>query len=89
MERERKRDGQAVIERLESLALAAKLEGHSAAESAVNAAFLVERGRIDEFSAAVADLERELDGRIELRYLGPLPPYSFTGEQAVGAPAWA
>lgn len=89
VERERKHDGQAVIERLESHALAAKLEGHSAAESAVNAAFLVERGRIDEFSAAVADLERSLDGRIELRYLGPLPPYSFTGEQAVGAPAWA
>ena len=35
---------------------------------------------------AVATLGREWAGRIRLRYVGPLPPYSFTGERKA---AWA
>ena len=37
--------------------------------------------RVDEFSEAVAALGREFAGRIRLRYVGPLPPYSFSGEE--------
>ena len=33
-------------------------------------------------------LGRELAGRINMRYVGPLPPFSFAGEDAE-APAWA
>jgi hypothetical protein len=78
VERTRERDAQAILERLEPIALAARLEPASAADAAVNAAFLVDEGRVDEFSEAVARLGRELAGRIRLRYVGPLPPYSFT-----------
>jgi Gas vesicle synthesis protein GvpL/GvpF len=88
IERVREHDARAIMERLEQHALAARLEPQSAPESAVSAAFLVDEARIDEFSNAVSALGRELEGRIRLRYVGPLPPYSFTGEDA-GARAWA
>ena len=90
VERERERDAHGILERLRPLALAARLEPPSTSDSAVHAAFLVDGKRVDEFSGAVAVLGRELAGRIRLRFLGPLPPYSFSGEDATaGARAWA
>jgi Gas vesicle synthesis protein GvpL/GvpF len=90
VERAREQDSGEILARLEPLALDARLEPPSTAESAVNASFLVERDRVDEFSRAVSTLGRELAGRIRLRYVGPLPPYSFTRESAIpGAGAWA
>ena len=82
VERARERDTELVLARLEPLAVAASREAPASADAAVNAAFLVERKRIDEFSNAVTELGHELAGRVELRYVGPLPPYSFTGEIA-------
>ena len=88
VERSREQDGQDILARLEPFAIAARLEPASTPDAAVNAAFLVERPRVDEFSEAVARLSDEVEDRMRLRYLGPLPPYSFTEEQeAVGA--WA
>jgi hypothetical protein len=85
--RARERDGARVIAALESHALAAKLEATSGPDAGVNAAFLVRRDGIDEFSRAVAALGEELGDHMRLRYLGPLPPYSFT--DAPGVAAWA
>ena len=88
VERSRERDSATVIGRLEPLAVAARREPPGTPDAAVNAAFLVERARVDEFSEAVARLADEVEGRMRVRYIGPLPPYSFTEEQeAVGA--WA
>jgi Gas vesicle synthesis protein GvpL/GvpF len=90
VERARERDAQQVLERLEPFALEARLEPQSTPDGAVNAAFLVEADRVDEFSEAVSTLSRELAGRISLRYVGPLPPYSFAGDTATSRPsAWA
>jgi hypothetical protein len=86
VERCRERDAQDILERLRPHALAARLEAASTIDAAVNAAFLVEEDRVDDFSRAVTALGRELAGRIRLRYVGPIPPYSFTGEDAM---AWA
>jgi hypothetical protein len=87
VEHARERDTALVLGRLEPLAVAARREPPSAADGAVNAAFLVERSRVDEFSKAVTGLAGEVEGRMRLRYVGPLPPYSFTDEEAVAA--WA
>jgi gas vesicle protein GvpL/GvpF len=90
VERARESDAHGVFERLRPLALEARLEPPSTPDGAVNAAFLVEEDRVDEFSEAVSALGRELAGRIRLRYIGPLPPYSFTGDTATaGSSAWA
>jgi hypothetical protein len=90
VERARERDAHEVFERLRPLALEARLEPPSTPDGAVNAAFLVEEDRVDAFSEAVSALGHELAGRIRLRYVGPLPPYSFTGDTATAtANAWA
>lgn len=90
VERARERDAHHVLERLRPLALASHLEPPSTTDTAVHAAFLVEADRVEEFSASVVELGRELAGRIRLRYLGPLPPYSFTGDGEIpGVGAWA
>jgi Gas vesicle synthesis protein GvpL/GvpF len=83
----RERDTALVLGRLEPLAVAARSEQPSGRDEAVNTAFLVERARVGEFSQAVAELESELGTRMKLRYVGPLPPYSFTEEEAEAA--WA
>ena len=83
VERARERDTELVLERLEPLAVAASRASRPRPlDAAVNAAFLVERDRVDEFSRAVGRLGRELEGRVRLRYVGPLPPYSFAGDDA-------
>jgi hypothetical protein len=90
VERVRAADAAHVVERLAPLALAVRQETAAGVDGAVNAAFLVERDRVDRFSAAVSELGDELAGRIRLRYVGPLPPFSFTGEHAdPEAASWA
>ncbi len=86
----RERDTALVLERLEPLAVAARREPPGTIDDAVNAAFLVERQRVEEFTGAVYALGRTLGGRIHLRYVGPLPPYSFAGDGATAETgAWA
>jgi hypothetical protein len=86
VDRQREHDGALVVERLEPLALAMRQETASGLDQAVNAAFLVTRDGVEAFDGAVAALGKELEGRIALRLIGPLPAYSFTPE---GAAAWA
>jgi hypothetical protein len=45
----------------------------------LNAAFLVDRPRIESFGAAVQDLDRIHAGRLGFMLAGPLPPYNFVG----------
>ena len=43
----------------------------------LNAAFLVERSRRQEFDEQVGDLDAEFEGKLNFRCVGPLAPYSF------------
>jgi hypothetical protein len=88
VERQRQRDAQLVVERLEPLAVAARSEPVGA-DGAFDVAFLVERDGMKAFSAAVVRLGEEIGDRVRLRYVGPLPPYSFTdGELTPRSPGW-
>jgi hypothetical protein len=74
------------LARLEPLAIATRSEGLGAPDAAFNLAFLVDRERLDDFSAAVTALIAELGDRVSVRYVGPLAPYSFADvELAAGA----
>ena len=86
VERLRERDASRLHEQLDPLAVATSREPAGGLQAAVNSAFLVERGRMPEFARAVEAAAAELGDRVELRLLGPLPPYSFVAEEA---PAWA
>lgn len=81
----RARDAELLHSRLDGLAVATSGESASGLQEAVNAAFLVERSRVTEFGQAIDALAEELSGRVELRLLGPLPPYNFADH---GEPAW-
>jgi hypothetical protein len=90
VERRRADDTQLVLDRLRPLAVAARAEAPTTQDGAVNAAFLVERDSVDSFSRAVQRLAEEIEDRMRIRYVGPLPPYGFTGEDAGAREAiWA
>ena len=78
------------LARLEPVAVMARAEPVSSQNGAFNLAFLVESAEVDQFSEAVGRLRAELGERITLRYVGPLPPYSFAeNDLSMGAEAWA
>jgi hypothetical protein len=86
VERRRAQDAALALARLEPLAVASRAEGLGAPDAAFNYAFLVDRARLDEFSAAVTELIAEFGERIVARYVGPLAAYSFAdAELAAGA----
>ena len=86
----RQRDEALALARLEPVAVTARAEPVSSQTGAFNLAFLVESRAVDEFSEAVGGLRAELGERVELRYVGPLPPYSFAeADLSAGSEAWA
>jgi hypothetical protein len=88
--RHRERDEALALARLEPAAAQARPEPVSAQGGAFNLAFLVDGAKVDGFSQAVGALREELGERITLRYVGPLPPYSFAETDLnMGAEAWA
>jgi hypothetical protein len=43
----------------------------------LNAAFLVERSRAEQFDAKVGEIAQKYEGRLRFQYTGPWPPYNF------------
>ena len=76
LEATRESDSQAIFARLRPLAEDAVVE-EGESSLAFTASFLVDRGRVGAFDAAMDELAREHEGRITFKYLGPLPPHSF------------
>jgi Gas vesicle synthesis protein GvpL/GvpF len=77
---EQHRRAAAIASRLESLSAAARASKHRLQVKPslpVVAAYLVDRGRVEQFAALVKDLDEQLD-EAELVCTGPWPPYSFT-----------
>jgi hypothetical protein len=88
--RRREDDTALALARLEPLSVATDVGQPHSPDAAFNLAFLVESGGVDPFSEAVGRLREELGERVTLRYVGPLPPYSFAEtDLSAGAEAWA
>ena len=88
--RRRGQDEALALTRLERPAVASRVEELSSSNAAFNLAFLVDSEAVDRFGEAVGRLREELGERVSLRYVGPLPPYSFVETNlAEGASAWA
>jgi hypothetical protein len=66
-----------IVERLAPFAVDVRVGEPVHERMAVNASFLVERSRLDEFDEAVDRIGAQLAGRVQLKYTGPLPPHSF------------
>jgi hypothetical protein len=90
VDRRREEDRSLALGALGPLAEDSRAEDVGGSEAAFNLAFLVDRERLEPFSAAVAELAGEFGERIRIRYVGPLPPYSFADvELGAGSAAWA
>jgi Gas vesicle synthesis protein GvpL/GvpF len=88
VDRRRTDDTGLALDRLAPLAVASRSEAVSTSDGAFNLAFLVERAGVEAFSKAVAELARELGERVAIRYVGPLPPYSFADMELAGGATW-
>jgi Gas vesicle synthesis protein GvpL/GvpF len=73
----READEREIVDRLRSRALDVSVGQAVHERMAVNASFLLERERLDEFDRIVEEIGSDQAGRIRFKYTGPLPPYSF------------
>jgi hypothetical protein len=73
----REQTGPAIVERLSPHAVAVQVGDPAHERMALNASFLVERKDLERFDKAVDELGEEQEGRIRIKYTGPLPPHSF------------
>jgi hypothetical protein len=77
MERKRQSEADGIVERLRAKAIDVDIANLMSEDMVLNAAFLVERDAIAAFDEEIRSLGDEQRGRLNLRYTGPLPPYSF------------
>jgi len=73
----RARDADAIVGRLTPLARDVAVDDPRTEYEVLRAAFLVERRRIDEFDAEMAELARAREATTVFKYVGPLPPHTF------------
>ena len=77
VERERRSDADAILDRLRPLARDVAVEPDPPAGYVMTASFLVDRDRVGAFDGAMDDLARHAARRLRFKYVGPLPPHSF------------
>jgi Gas vesicle synthesis protein GvpL/GvpF len=81
-------DGARIVERLAPVVRAVAEQDPRGLQVA-NIALLVERAARDDLDAAVTLVREELSSRVNLRYVGPQPPYAFLEPASAGELAWA
>jgi hypothetical protein len=86
IEQRRERDSADILEHLKPASIAAVVDPLEKEFMVLNAPFLVERERQQEFEEAVDEVAQERQERLRFRLLGPMPAYSFL---EVEEPAWA
>lgn len=88
LETMRQQDADLIVERLAPSCTAVSVEETKGGLHVTDLALLVPREQRTPLDEAVTDLRPELAPRIELRYIGPQPPYAFLDAVEGGAP-WA
>jgi hypothetical protein len=71
-----------ILGRLRPLARRIEVDPERLEHRVLRASFLVDRKHVSEFDAAMDEVARQEAGRIEFKYLGPLPPHSFVALEA-------
>ncbi|MDQ1514299.1 MAG: hypothetical protein QOE80_129 [Actinomycetota bacterium] len=78
VEARRRQDEQVLLDVLQPLVSDLRVEPGESERVAFNAQLLIRRDRRAALDEAVGELGRALQGYLALRYVGPLPPYSFS-----------
>jgi hypothetical protein len=66
-----------IYQHLRDTAIASKPLKTIGEKMIMNAAFLVERDKADEFDTKVQEIGHKYEGKLQFRYTGPWPPYNF------------
>lgn len=77
IELRREQDAHGIASSLAGAALAVEAAEPAHERVVVQASFLVERARLDEFDAVLDQVAESYGGQIRFKYTGPLPPHSF------------
>jgi hypothetical protein len=62
---------------LQELSFEAKVNNPVGIKNLLNASFLIEKSRESEFKEQVYKLDAKFQGKMNFKYVGPLPPYNF------------
>ena len=62
---------------LKELSYEAKVNNPVGIKNLLNASFLIEKSRESEFKEQVYKLDSKFQGKMNFKYVGPLPPYNF------------
>ncbi len=62
---------------LQELSCEAKVNNQVGIKNLLNASFLIEKSRESEFKEQVYKLDARFQGKMNFKYVGPLPPYNF------------
>ncbi|WP_329259814.1 GvpL/GvpF family gas vesicle protein [Actinoallomurus sp. NBC_01490] len=81
VKRRRDEEGARLLESLAPAAAAVAAHAPVREEDVIDASFLVDRAKLADFQRTVDALAGEHQGRVTLRLVGPLPPYSFVPEE--------
>jgi hypothetical protein len=87
LEAKRAADAELILAQLEPLALEVEAGEPAHERMVVNAAFLVDRERLEDFDRAAQEVNDRLGERMTFKYVGPLPPHSFVTMGSEGS--WA
>jgi hypothetical protein len=79
LDEKRKRDAAELMRALKRSAVNATSGATVGDMMVLNAAFLIRKADFPGFERTLKTLGKRLDGRLDFKYSGPLPPYSFTG----------
>ena len=82
-------DASMLSEQLSGLAERIALGDVTGKNQVLDAALLVQRAARTRTDEGIARLSRTLPDRLQLRYIGPQPPYSFVDGELAGDPVWA
>jgi hypothetical protein len=66
-----------VYANLSELSYDAKMNNPVGIKNLLNASFLVEKSRESEFKNQVYKLDAQFQGKLNFKYVGPMPPYNF------------
>jgi hypothetical protein len=62
---------------LKALSLDTKLNNPFGVKNILNASFLIEKSKENDFQKEVYKLDSQYQGKVNFKYVGPLAPYNF------------
>jgi hypothetical protein len=81
-------DAGAIVKRLSAVSPEYELGDPMGDYGVVNVSFLIDRDKIERFDEVVDRLRSDVSEVMTIRYLGPLPPYSFVDTSALRTATW-